>query len=289
MAADRAARCRDAIYALLPNRPAGPEHQNDRHDDENHHAGGLGPVYAGDAFTQAEQEAGDNGSQNRPHAAYDHHGKDDDNQMRPHDRVDRIDRRRQHAGKRSQGHAETVGQRHEQADIHTEGADEIGIFGRRTHQRPQLGTFNDQPGDQTHHHRSQDHPAAIERQEHESQIGPPRQGLRNAVRLARDAVDLAKTAFQNQGQAKGEQQPVEVIKVVEMAQEQAFDDDPEHPDDEGSEDERGPIADPDILQQQPGHESPQHVEGAVGKIDDVQQPEDQRQAQAEHGIEGPID
>jgi hypothetical protein len=40
--------------------------------------------------------------------------------------------------------------------------------------------------------------------------------------------------------------------------------------------ERPPVADAEPVQQQPGHECPDHVLGAMGEVDDVQHAEDDR-------------
>ena len=43
------------------------------------------------------------------------------------------------------------------------------------------------------------------------------------------------------------------------------------------------------VKQKPGHDGAQHVLGAVREVDDVEHAEDQRQAQAQHGVERSVD
>ena len=55
------------------------------------------------------------------------------------------------------------------------------------------------------------------------------------------------------------------------------------------EQQRYPVVQPQILKAEVGHKSTQHVLGAVGEVDDVQQAENHGQAQREQGIKGAID
>ncbi len=57
----------------------------------------------------------------------------------------------------------------------------------------------------------------------------------------------------------------------------------------GRDDQRRKIADAEIVEQHPGDEGAHHEERAMGEIDDVEQPEDHREAKREHGVEGAID
>ncbi len=60
-------------------------------------------------------------------------------------------------------------------------------------------------------------------------------------------------------------------------------------DDARREQQRPPIANPQMFQQQPGDKRPSSIDSPMGKVDDVQQSEDQCQTQAEDRIESPID
>ena len=57
----------------------------------------------------------------------------------------------------------------------------------------------------------------------------------------------------------------------------------------GRDEQRRPVAYPQVLEHQPRQERPQHVEGAVAEVDDVEQPEDDRQAEAEQRVERAVD
>ena len=80
-----------------------------------------------------------------------------------------------------------------------------------------------------------------------------------------------------------------MIEMIEARNEQALDDDPGDADDDRHENQRAPIGDAEIGQQHPRDERAHHVLGAVREIDDVHQPEDDRQPQRQQGVERAID
>ena len=63
---------------------------------------------------------------------------------------------------------------------------------------------------------------------------------------------------------------------------------PKAPKHHGGNEERWPVAQARILQQEPGHKGTHHILRPVREIDQVEQTKDHRQAEAEHGIEGAI-
>src|SRR5690606_10211132 len=263
--------------------------QYDHHDDEHHGAGGFGPEDLGEAFDDAQAQAGDDRAQDRTHAADDHHGEDDDDQVRAHQRRDLQDGGGQHPGKARQPDAEAEGERDHQRHVHAECFDQLGVFGAGAQQRAQAGLLDDEPGQQAGQDRGHDDPGAIDRQEHETQVHAALQQGGRTVGLAGYAVEAAEQAFDEQCQAKGEQQAVERIELVEAAQQQAFEDDAEQAHDHGGHEQHDPVVQPQVLQAHPGDEGPQHVERAVGEVDDVEQAEDDGQPQREHGVERAVD
>src|SRR3954452_4424123 len=80
-----------------------------------------------------------------------------------------------------------------------------------------------------------------------------------------------------------------MVELIEPLQKQPLDDDSRQPDEQGSEDERPPIAQPAVLQQKVRGEGAQHVLGAVAEVDDVEHAEDHGQPQAEQRIERAVD
>ena len=120
-------------------------------------------------------------------------------------------------------------------------------------------------------------------------LWPPASWAGMRVRQPRGAELVAEHALDDQGQAEGEQQAVEVVEVVEALEHRALEDDAEHAHHERREEQRPPVAEPDLLQQEVGHEGAHHVLGAVGEVDDVEQPEDDRQPEAQQRVEGAVD
>ena len=137
--------------------------------------------------------------------------------------------------------------------------------------------------------RGDHHPAAVVRQDHEAEVGGRRPGRRGGVGLAGDAEPVAERAFDDEREAEGEEQAVERVEAVEARQGEALDDDAEEADEERRQDERRPVADAEIGEQQVADEGAEHVERAVGEVDDAQQAEDDREAEAEHRVERAVD
>src|SRR5690606_34752612 len=86
-------RAVSAISGLLPEQSGGSNQKDDSHDDEDDDAGGFRIEDLGEAFRQPQHITGDDGAKDRAHAADDHHGKDHDDDVGPHQRADLIDRR----------------------------------------------------------------------------------------------------------------------------------------------------------------------------------------------------
>src|ERR1017187_6185318 len=80
-----------------------------------------------------------------------------------------------------------------------------------------------------------------------------------------------------------------MVELVEPLQEQPLDDYAGDADQYGRDDERRPIAEPGILQQEIGGEGAHHVLGAVAEIDDVEHAENHGQPEAQQRIERAID
>ena len=80
-----------------------------------------------------------------------------------------------------------------------------------------------------------------------------------------------------------------MVEPVDAAQQDALDDDAGEADDDRRDQQRPPIADAEPLQQEPGAERAQHVLRAMREVDDVEQPENHRQAEAQHRVERAVD
>ncbi len=194
-----------------------------------------------------------------------------------------------HAGQRGEADAETVGEGDHARHVHTEGLHQRGVLGGRAQVGAELGAFDDEPRGQAHDERGRHHPAAVVGQEHEAQVLRAHELRRNGVGLARGAVLVPEQALDDQRNAEGEQQAVEVVQLVQPLEHEALDQHAGDADHDGRDQQRPPVADAQLVEQQPGHEGAHHVLGAVREVDDVEQTEDHGQPQREQGVERAVD
>src|SRR6185369_4524199 len=101
--------------------------------------------------------------------------------------------------------------------------------------------------------------------------------------------EIAEEALDDQGKPEGEEEPIEMVELVEPLQEQPLDDDAGDADRDRRDDDRPPIAEPGILQEKEGREGAQHVLGAVGEVDDVEHAEDDGEPETEQRVERAVD
>ncbi len=82
-----------------------------------------------------------------------------------------------------------------------------------------------------------------------------------------------------------------LVAHVQLRNEVALHQHAERADEDRGDDKRGPVADGDIriVEQEIGGERAHHILRAVGEIDDVEQAEDHREAEAQHGVERAVD
>ena len=113
-----------------------------------------------------------------------------------------------------------VGQRHHARHVDAEGAHHRRVFGRRAQVGAELRLLDDQPRAEADHDRGDDHPAAIDRQEHEAEVPGAGELLRDGVGHARRAEIVLEQALEDQRQAEGEKQAVQRIEAAEALQEQ---------------------------------------------------------------------
>jgi hypothetical protein len=109
------------------------------------------------------------------------------------------------------------------------------------------------------------------------------------VRQPGGAELVAEQPLDHQREAEGEEQPVQMVELVERLQHGALDQHAQGADGERRDEERPPVADPEPAQQEVGAEGAQHVLGAVREVDDVEQPEDHRQAERQQRVERAVD
>ena len=200
-----------------------------------------------------------------------------------------IDRRRHHAGEGRERNAEAVGERDHARHIDAEGAHQGRVFGRGAQVGAKPRALDHEPGPDADRKRRHDHPGAIVRQEHETEILAALQRFRHGIGQTRRAEIIARDAFEDERQTERQQQAIEMVELVEPLQEQTLDDDAGDADQDGRDDQRRPIAEAGVLQDEIGGKRAHHVLGAVAEIDDVEHAEDDGQPQAEQRVKRAVD
>src|SRR5262245_22925024 len=112
---------------------------------------------------------------------------------------------------------------------------------------------------------------------------------RHGIRLTRGAEEVPESPLENERQAEGQQQSIQMVELIEPLQEKPLDDDSGYADDERREHNRPPIPQARVLQQKIGSEGAQHVLRAMGEVDDVEHAEDDGKPEAEQRIERAVD
>ena len=163
------------------------------------------------------------------------------------------------------------------------------VFGAGAQVSAEPGAFNRVPGAQANHQRHQHHPGPVVGQDHEAQIGGTRQQFGHRVILARHAIQLAEDALGNQGQAESQQQSVNFIELVEVLEKQPLNHHAHATYHQRCQHQRSPVIDAELVQHDPGGKRAQHVQRAVGKVDDAQQAKNDSEPQAQQGIKRAID
>ena len=80
-----------------------------------------------------------------------------------------------------------------------------------------------------------------------------------------------------------------MVELAYVLQEQSLDHDAKRADQDRRDDERRPVIDAEILQQQIGGEGAHHVQRTVGEIDDVEHAEDNGKPETEQRVERAVD
>jgi hypothetical protein len=217
-------------FQALPNRPAGRTSRTMTMMTKTTTAGGFRVEHPGQALDQPQPDAGDDGAQDGTHAADDHYREDDDDQVGAHQRIHLEDRCRQYACKGRQGDAVTVSEGDQQGHVDAQGLDHLRVFGAGAQVGAQAGLLDHVPGAEAHGQGGDDDPGAVDRQEHEAQVNAAGECLGHFVGLTGDAELVAEHAFDDQGQPEGQQQAVEMVELVELAQHGALEDHPEQAD-----------------------------------------------------------
>src|SRR5699024_2902282 len=274
------------------SRPCQQDNDHDEKDDR-FRRGWIDDL--GYTLNQTQCQAADDGPHDGAQTADHHYREYCNDEVGAHQWTDRINRCGQYAGQGCQANPEAERQGDHQRHVYAEGLHQLRILDTGAQQCPPAGAFDDEPRQQTQDDGKDDGKQPVVGEEHEAKIDNTVQTVRlTVVRCARDVEIIGKDSLQDQCNAKGQQQAVNVVELVQPAQHCAFQQDAETAHQQGGDHQCRPEAEMKIVKTEPWadmgvadqcHESAQHVERAVGEIDDIEQPEDDGQPQAQHGVE----
>jgi hypothetical protein len=80
-----------------------------------------------------------------------------------------------------------------------------------------------------------------------------------------------------------------MVQLVDPAQQQPLDQNPEHPHHQRRQHQHQPVVDAKVVHGHPGNHGPHHEQRTVRKVDDVEQAEDHGQPEAEDCVKRAID
>ncbi len=271
--------------AKAPFEPAGAHHQHHDHDGEDDR---IGPhrrnVERGDRLHLREEKPRDGRPADRAHASDDDHREGEQDEVPPHGGKYGIDRGQQHTGDACERNAEGEGTRIDLLHRHTERGGHVAVECRGTHHGAETRAVDDQCRRENEQAAEPHHEQAVERQIGSENLDGTRDWGLRSVRVR--AKDQSQTVLQDETEAEGQQKRRDVpIRAVEDALDQAaLHDVADRQHQQGHRDEQGPEGQANLSQGK-GNKGAHGVEFAMGHVDDVEQPEDDRKPERDedHG------
>ena len=100
---------------------------------------------------------------------------------------------------------------------------------------------------------------------------------------------MSEQTLDDQGQTEGEQQAIQMVQLVKLFEHGALNQHAGGTHHHRCHHKCDPVVDAEFGQAKVGHKGAQHVLGAVGEVDDVQQAENHGQAQREQCVKRAVD
>ena len=163
--------------------------------------------------------------------------------MLAHLRADLVNRRGHHAREPGQPHSQAVGQGQHARHVDAKRLDHDRVFRGRAQVGAELGALDHEPCGQADHNRGEQHPDPVVGQEDEIESDPATQAVGQFVRPSGRTEPDVEHAFDHQRQAQGQQHPISVVDVVDLAYEQLLHQDADRADDQRHDDQRRPVPD----------------------------------------------
>ncbi len=248
------------------------------HQQIDHEARDLGRIHLAQRIDEADQQRRPESTHDRAQPADHDDDERDDEELVSHAGIDRIERRGEHPGHEGQRRADGEHGDVDAARIDAEDIDHLGLLGRGADYCAELGALDPEKQAQRKREAQADDGEAV------GGIGEARRYGDGEIEHRRDrhrievvADDQRAGFLEQQDQREGQQHLVEVVALVEVAEETALQEGAEQAAAEHRDRQRQPDRTPGVCHQI-GDVGAHHQHGAVGQVDDAHHAEDQRQA-----------
>ncbi len=268
--------------SLLSHESARSHHEHQPHDEVNHRLTRGGKVGRSDARGHADEQTAQQRTQQGTHAP-DHDGdKGRHEQAVSHRRLQAKLTRRQNARHACKHDADDKVRGAQQVNVHAKRryGFEIGIAGANADAQSGVAQHGEQHG--SAHQGNRDNKEAVAGEKEVGLTEGMSQRFRDGQRHAVGTPDGADHVLHDQRQTEGEQQRIQRIAFVQAANEKHLDHQTQHPCEQRRHGQRPPEAQARL--QRVREVGRQRHERALGEIDGVVQPEDERQAERQQRI-----
>ena len=256
--------------------PPRPEDEDHRHHHEHEHEGALGDDEDPERAELRYEHRGEKGAGDASHPAHHHHHEHRGEDVEVHEEVGASLRELGGAAEAREHRAEKEGAGEEPRLVHAERADHLPVLGRSPDQGAPAGAVKQQPQGAQHEEAERDEGKVVLRQPGAEQVHRPLEPRGRGAEQVLCAPHEEGEVLDDEDDAEGRDELVELRGLVHPAQDQQLDDHPDDPDGHPREEHRHPEADRAAEELDEGVRDvrPQHVERAVREIDDPGHPED---------------
>ena len=272
----RAARRRFRLAEQAP----WPHDQHRGHHQEHQDDGNLRKDQNAERVQFRHQHRRDKGADDAAEAAdhHDHEHVDDDAQV--HGVMHGVARNLQRAAERREKDAEREHAGEQPFLIDAERRHHVAILGRGADQHAPARALEQQPQQPEHDRTERDQEQIVARNILAEEIDRALESRRAAAQQIARPPDQHHQILDHQGQAERRQQLKQFGRVIDPPQQHHFDQHADHGDDQRRGDDAAPKSDRagKSLGQRERHIGAEHVERAMGEIDDPRHAEDDRQA-----------
>ena len=272
----RAARGRLGLSEQAP----GPHDQHHGHDEEDEDDGDFWKDQDAKGVELGDQHGRDKGADDAAEAADHDHDEHFDDDAQVHGVMHGIARDLQRAAERREEDADGEHRGEQPFLIDAERCDHVAVLRRGAHQNAPAGALEQKVEDAEHDRAEHDQEQIVGRDILAEEIDRALEAGRAAADQIVRAPDQHHEVLHHQRQAEGGEQLEQFRRMIDPAQQHHLDQHAEDGDDKGGDDDAAPKAERagKALGQRERDIGADHVEGAMGEIDDAGDAEDDREA-----------